>query len=548
MSEHTRTNSPPREGQACALCTSPVQGPRCEACGAPVEPGGFRVLRQLAQSPHSRLFLAERDGVRVALKELLFALVPDAARLEGFEREAELLRQLKHPRIPRLWSSFREGSGVNLRLYLAQEFVEGRSLLEELEHHRFSEREVRQIARQVLEVLVYLHGLSPKVIHRDLKPANIMRRPDGEIALVDFGAARDLVRGSTHRSTLVGTFGYMPPEQLGGTVDETSDLYALGASLIHLLARKSPDELLRPGLEIAFEDAVNASPGLKAFLARLIERDRGRRFPSATAALQALDALEHARPRPPPPASLQQAPQTRRMVFLMGLTASIVATAGLAGFLVMGSPTAPSVPPPQVEVPLPPPPPPPTEALRPPPLSPPAVPEPPRPVPARPSARPRPAVPEGEVAEVITLRKPGQARTFLLQNDRKWAIGREVSLGDTAACGPRASTAEVGQVQLQAEAGGSLEAPRSRLSMEVTLRNNGALGAGCHRAVLRLRDASGRSLAPDVAFDNTATGTERSRTLQFSFPRTEREVRLQVGTVETPGTTFVLDLVGGTVR
>ncbi|HEX8705939.1 MAG TPA: hypothetical protein VF815_44295, partial [Myxococcaceae bacterium] len=138
MSEHTRTNAPPREGQACVICSGPVEGPRCEACGTPVAPGGFRVLRQLAQGPHSRLFLAERDGVQVALKELLFALVPDAARLEGFEREAELLRQLKHPRIPRLVASFREGSGVHTRLYLAQEFVEGRSLEEELEQHRFT--------------------------------------------------------------------------------------------------------------------------------------------------------------------------------------------------------------------------------------------------------------------------------------------------------------------------------------------------------------------------------------------------------------------------
>ncbi|HEX8700342.1 MAG TPA: protein kinase, partial [Myxococcaceae bacterium] len=403
---------------------------------------------------------------------------------------------------------------------------------------------VSELARQVLEILVYLHGLSPKIIHRDLKPANIMRRPSGELALVDFGAARDLVRGATHRSTLVGTFGYMPPEQLGGTVDETSDLYALGATLIHLLSRKAPDELLRSGMEIAFEDAVNVSPGLKAFLARLIERDRARRFPSATAALQALDALDHSRPQPVSHFRLSHA--TRRDLFQAGVVSVMLILVFIGGRLWVDSQQPPAVvPPPLVEAPVSRPPPPLEDAVP----APPGVPSPSSPAPAKPlGARQRPAPQEGEVAEVITLRKTGQSRPFLLPKDVRLTVGREVSLGDTATCGPRASTAEVGQVQLQAEGGGTLEAPRSHLSVDMTLRNHGATGSGCHRAVLRLKDASGRSLAPDEVIENTATGTERSRTLQFIFPRTERQVRLQVGTADAPGTTFVLDLVNGTVR
>jgi len=539
MREHTRSNTPSREGRTCAVCEGPVQGPRCEECGAPVAPGGFQVLRQLAQGPHSRMFLAEGEGGRVALKELLFALVPDAARLESFEREAEFLRQLKHPRIPRLLASFREGSGVHTRLYLAQEFVEGRSLLEELEEHRFSEPEVRRIARQVLEVLVYLHGLSPQVIHRDLKPANLMRRPDGEIALVDFGSARDLVRGATHRSTLVGTFGYMPPEQLGGTVDETSDLYALGATLIHLLARKSPDELLRPGMEIAFEEAVNASAGMKAFLARLTERDRSRRFPSARAALEALDALEHSRP---PPVAARARPSQARLLLLLGLGAGAVmaATGALIATTLVMEP--PSIPPPSLGE-LPPPPPLIQEHPLP---SPESAPKSPPPQMKR-GSRQRTVNPE-EVAEVITLRPTQQNRPFLLPKDVRIAIGREAALGDAATCGSQPSTVEVEQVQLQAEGGGTLETPRSRLSVDVVLKNRGASGKECHKVVLSLKDASGQPVAPDKAFENTTTGTVRSRTLSFDFPRTQREVRLEVGTGQAPGTPFVLDLVRGTFR
>jgi serine/threonine protein kinase len=81
---------------------------------------------------------------------------------------------------------------------------------------------------------------TPPVLHRDLKPANVVLRPDGTLALVDFGSVRTLSTDRTHGSTLVGTFGYMPPEQLGGTVDRTSDLYALGATLLHDLTGRDP--------------------------------------------------------------------------------------------------------------------------------------------------------------------------------------------------------------------------------------------------------------------------------------------------------------------
>ena len=219
----------------------------------------------------------------VALKEMVFALVPTAQQLDAFEREARLLRSVSHPQIPRLIDSFREGDGPSLRLYLAQELVDGGPLSSRI---GIDEAEARVIARQLLTILRYLHERG--IVHRDVKPANILRRPDGTLALVDFGAAR-AVEGVTHGATLVGTFGYMPPEQLGGTVDATADLYALGATLVHLVGRKAPEDILGPDLELRL-DHLNVSPAFRAFLGRLTARKRASRPASAVEALLALEA------------------------------------------------------------------------------------------------------------------------------------------------------------------------------------------------------------------------------------------------------------------
>ena len=254
-------------------------------------PGGYRVLRLLSQSPHGRLYVAQAPGGgQVALKELVFSLVPEARQLEAFEREARLLRQVSHPRIPRFVDSFQEGSGVHTRLYLAQELIQGTSLRELLRKRRLRDEEAFEVARQVLDVLRYLHELSPRIVHRDVKPANLVRRDDGAVFLVDFGAARDLFGSGTAGATMVGTFGYMPPEQLGGTLDETCDLYALGASLLHLLSGRSPEEMLASDLSLDVAAHAFVSPRMERFLLLLIARDPAARFRSALDAQLALES------------------------------------------------------------------------------------------------------------------------------------------------------------------------------------------------------------------------------------------------------------------
>jgi serine/threonine protein kinase len=288
----------------CPSCSAPLTGSRCVACGAAARAGAFQVVSVLAQSPHGRTYRAQGPHGMVALKELVFALVPTAQQLDAFEREARLLGSVAHPRIPRLIDSFREGEGPSLRLYLAQELVEGEPLSS---HTGIDEAEARAIARQLLEILRYLHERG--IVHRDVKPANVLRRADGTLALVDFGAAR-AVEGVTHGATLVGTFGYMPPEQLGGTVDATADLYALGATLVHLIGRKPPEDVLGPDLELRL-DHLNVSRAFRAFLARLTARNRASRPGSAVEALLAVDA----------PAPRRRPVRTR---ILLPLTAAIV--------------------------------------------------------------------------------------------------------------------------------------------------------------------------------------------------------------------------------
>ncbi|MFP2904806.1 serine/threonine-protein kinase, partial [Pyxidicoccus sp. 3LFB2] len=292
---------------ACVVCEAALDASRCAHCGAAACPGGYRVQRLISQSVHGRVYLAvDPAGRPVALKELLFALVPGVEQLDAFEREAAVLRSLSHPDIPRFVASFKEGSGVGTRLYLAQEFLEGESLLQRIERQRLDEGEAWTLAEQVLQTLQALHQRPPALIHRDVKPANLILRPDGRAALVDFGAARHLARDVTHGSTLVGTFGYMPPEQLGGTVEPSSDLYALGATLVHALSGRMPADLLDDGLALSFETHVQGSESLRTFLRRLVAPRRSERFGSAGEALATLRAARG--PVAPPVVGVEAVP------------------------------------------------------------------------------------------------------------------------------------------------------------------------------------------------------------------------------------------------
>ena len=307
----------------CLVCDDIVRADQCESCGACVRAGGYTIERVIVQHAHGRMYVArDADRTKVALKELAFVQAPDADARSAFEREARMLRALDHPAIPRFVASFEEGRGVHTRYYLAQELVDGESLAARLGEHFYAEAEIIELARQVLRVLVYLQGLSPMVVHRDIKPSNLVQRADGSIAVVDFGAAH--VQGATVGSTSIGTFGYMPVEQMVGLVDGTTDTYALGASLLHLLTRREPWKLL----QTPAWDAVNVSPKLRAYLQKLVAAEPCDRFASAAIALDTLDHLETTKMTPSP--AVRWVPR-----FMIGVAACLaLAGVGAAGYLV----------------------------------------------------------------------------------------------------------------------------------------------------------------------------------------------------------------------
>jgi serine/threonine protein kinase len=282
---------------ACPICYARLAGRRCDACGSPALAAAFRVLSALGGSGARRTFLAEApDGARVVLKELAIATAPDAQSLEAFSREARMLRELRHPKLPVYLDAFQEEEGPRARLYLAYRYLDGVSLEKELAERRYSEDEVLDLVEQVLEILRHLHGLQPPLIHRDLKPANLVRRRDGAIALIDFGVARSLDR-TLNSGTVVGTIGYMPPEQLAGQVDLTCDLYALGATALHLITRTAPWEFM-DGPELRLPPLKSAKVA-RALLKRMLAPRRAQRFSSAREALLALRRLRAGGLRPP---------------------------------------------------------------------------------------------------------------------------------------------------------------------------------------------------------------------------------------------------------
>ncbi len=306
---------------SCPSCSAPSVSSVCSHCGAALRVRSYEIDRLIAQGPRGRVYEARNaSGARVALKELVFAVAPDPRAIDSFRREFDLLAQLRHPQLPKVLETFADNPPGGQRLYIAQELIVGEPLSVRL--GKCTEPEAFRLARQLLDVLEYLHGLSPPVVHRDLKPANVIVTPEQKLVLVDFGSARDLI-AATHRATMVGTFGYAPPEQLGGTTHPSCDLYALGATLIHLLSGIAPADMLTPALVLDFRPHVSLSPKMQAFLERLTARKTSDRFGSVAEARRFLDG-----PWPPPKPLHVPRWTVRSALCLMGLVTLAAAWAG----------------------------------------------------------------------------------------------------------------------------------------------------------------------------------------------------------------------------
>lgn len=249
----------------------------------------YRIVDSLGQGGSGTTYLAEdlQSGQPVALKALSLRRMSDWKAIALFEREARVLAQLNHPAIPRYLEYFHVDTASDRSFYIAQQLASGESLAVLVQKGwRALQEEVRHIAIQILEILVYLHELTPPVTHRDIKPSNIIRNPDGQVFLVDFGAVQDTYYNTFMRgSTVVGTYGYMAPEQFRGQSVPATDLYGLAATLLFLLTHRSPADFPTDGLKLDFRSRVQIPEEFADWLEKMLEPDVEDRFGSAKEAL-----------------------------------------------------------------------------------------------------------------------------------------------------------------------------------------------------------------------------------------------------------------------
>lgn len=237
--------------------------------------GKYKILNLIGQGGMSTVYLAmnERANKQWAIKEVRREGVYhyEVVR-QGLAMELELLKKLHHPYLPDI-ADVIEGDNS---LLIVMDYIEGNTLDRILNAYGPQPMaDVIRWAKQLCEVLHYLHTRKPPVIYRDLKPSNIMLRPNGDICLIDFGTAREYKEKQLEDTTCLGTRGYAAPEQYGGQgqTDARTDLYCLGMTLYHLLtghnAAKPPYEIrpirewnpsLSQGLETVIRKCTNKNP------------------------------------------------------------------------------------------------------------------------------------------------------------------------------------------------------------------------------------------------------------------------------------------------
>lgn len=247
-----------------------------------------RITRQLASKPLCAVYLA-RDEVGRMVNVKQFYLAEDNAETRAFtkilKREYEILTALDHPGIAKVLNCFTVGEST----YLLIEHRPGKDLRElVLEQGSRSEKAVLDYGSQLCQILIYMHGREPAVLHRDLTPDNVIVGEDGQLRLIDFGAAREFIEGVT--GTMIGKQTYVSPEQLRGEADRRSDIYSFGCLLHFLLTGRDPvalsasspssflecseelDALVR---ECTAFDADERPQSFEEILSRLNAMDRG---------------------------------------------------------------------------------------------------------------------------------------------------------------------------------------------------------------------------------------------------------------------------------
>lgn len=289
----------------CAQPINPDGAETCQHCNSVLIPqlrGRYRPIKALGRGGFGKTYLAQ-DSDRLNAYCVVKQFAPQTQgtksfrkAIDLFQQEAERLHQLgEHPQIPTLQAYF-EYDGY---LYLVQQMIEGRTLLQELRRvGTFDDEALRSLLIDLLPVLQFIH--SNNIVHRDVTPSNIIRRKlDGKPVLIDFGVAKQFTEAILHEpGTRIGTEGYAPIEQLrGGQAYPCSDLYSLGTTCLHLITGVKPEKLYSPldGRWVWREELEKAGNHLNQelgeILDRLIKDLPSDRYQTAQEVLEALQAV-----------------------------------------------------------------------------------------------------------------------------------------------------------------------------------------------------------------------------------------------------------------
>lgn len=255
--------------------------------------GKYKILNKVGQGGMSVVYLAmnEKANKQWAVKEVRKDGVLDFESVkQGLVAETDILKKLNHPNLP----SIIDVIDTDESFIIIMDYIQGNSLNKALEEFGAQPQEnVIEWAKQLCDVLGYLHTRTPAIIYRDMKPANVMLKPDGNVMLIDFGTAREYKEKNLADTTCLGTVGYAAPEQFGGMgqTDARTDIYCLGATLYHLVTGMDP---CKPPYEIKPIREINPalSGGLERIILKCTQRDPNDRYQSAAELMYALEHYE----------------------------------------------------------------------------------------------------------------------------------------------------------------------------------------------------------------------------------------------------------------
>lgn len=255
--------------------------------------GKYKILNKVGQGGMSVVYLAmnEKANKQWAVKEVRKDGVKDFEVVkQGLVAETDILKKLNHPNLP----SIIDVIDTDDSFIIIMDYIQGNSLNKALDEYGAQPQEqVITWAKQLCDVLGYLHSRTPAIIYRDMKPANVMLKPDGNVTLIDFGTAREFKERNLADTTCLGTVGYAAPEQFGGMgqTDARTDIYCLGATLYHLVTGMNPCE---PPYEIKPIREINPSlsSGFERIIQKCTQRDPNDRYQSAAELMYALEHYE----------------------------------------------------------------------------------------------------------------------------------------------------------------------------------------------------------------------------------------------------------------